>query len=59
MVSEVPFGSDGDFSHEKMQDIIKAKLSNDLGNLAYRTLSFAYKHCAATVPTPGPLNADD
>ena len=59
MVSEVPFGSDGDFSHEKMQDIINAKLSNDLGNLAYRTLSFAYKHCAATVPTPGPLNADD
>lgn len=52
MMNEVPFGSDGDFSHSKMTDCINAKLSNDLGNLAYRTLSFAYKHCDGAVPVP-------
>jgi len=60
MVNEVPFGSDGDFSHAKMADCINAKLSNDLGNLAYRTLSFAHKHCDGLVPTPAALtDADD
>ena len=59
MVSEVPFGSDGDFSHAKMADCINAKLSNDLGNLAYRTLSFTYKHCDGAVPIAGALTAED
>lgn len=59
MINEVPFGSDGDFSPARVTDCINAKLSNDLGNLAYRTLSFAYKHCGGATPTPGPLNSDD
>ena len=59
MINEVPFGSDGDFSHSKMADCINAKLSNDLGNLAYRTLSFAYKNCDGAIPTPGELTPDD
>jgi len=59
MINEVPFGSDGDFSHAKMADCINAKLSNDLGNLAYRTLSFAYKHCDGAIPEPGELTAAD
>ena len=59
MINEVPFGSDGDFSPSRVTDCINAKLSNDLGNLAYRTLSFAYKHCDKATPTPTDLNADD
>lgn len=59
MVNEVAFGSDGDFSNSKMVDCINAKLSNDLGNLAYRTLSFAYKHCDKHIPSPGKLVAED
>ena len=59
MINEVPFGADGDFSHAKMSDCINAKLSNDLGNLAYRSLSFAYKHCGKAVPEPGELTDDD
>lgn len=43
LINEVSFGSDGDFSHAKLADCINAKLSNDLGNLAYRTLSFTCK----------------
>ena len=59
LLNEVAFGSDGDFSHSKMVDCINAKLSNDLGNLAYRTLSFAYKHCDAKLPVPAGLLPDD
>jgi len=59
MINEVAFGSDGDYSDVKMVDCINAKLSNDLGNLAYRTLSFAYKHCQKVVPQPAALTADD
>ena len=60
MINEVPFGSDGDFSDTRMSDCINAKLSNDLGNLAYRTLSFAYKHCDGATPVPQPtLDAAD
>lgn len=59
MLNEVPFGSDGDFSDAKMADCINAKLSNDLGNLAYRTLSFAHKQCDKAVPQPSELNDDD
>lgn len=59
MINEVAFGSDGDYSDAKMVDCINAKLSNDLGNLAYRTLSFAYKHCGKVAPTPAELTDDD
>jgi methionyl-tRNA synthetase len=59
MVNEVSFGSDGDFSHAKLADCINAKLSNDLGNLAYRTLSFTFKHCDGAIPTRGTLQVRD
>ena len=59
MVHEVSFGGDGDFSHTKMADCLNAKLANELGNLAYRTLSFSHKHCDAATPTPAALTADD
>lgn len=59
MVNEVSFGGDGDFSHTAMVNCINAKLSNDLGNLAYRTLAFAYKHCEQTVPEPAVLQPAD
>uniref|UniRef100_A0A7S3AI82 WHEP-TRS domain-containing protein n=1 Tax=Haptolina ericina TaxID=156174 RepID=A0A7S3AI82_9EUKA len=42
-----------------MIDCINAKLSNDLGNLAYRTLSFAYKHCDQLTPQPKDLLPED
>jgi methionyl-tRNA synthetase len=45
MLREVPFGSDGDFSHDQAVNRINADLSNGLGNLVQRTLSFIYKNC--------------
>lgn len=59
MINEVAFGGDGDFSDRKLVECVNSKLANDLGNLAYRTLSFAYKNCDAQVPTPGELTDAD
>lgn len=59
MINEVSFGSDGDYSDDKMIDCVNALLSNDLGNLAYRTLSFAYKHSGKAIPSPGDFHEDD
>ena len=60
LLREVPFGSDGDFSHKAIVHRANGDLANDLGNLAQRSLSMIAKNCGAAVPQPGPLTeADD
>jgi methionyl-tRNA synthetase len=56
---EVPFGQDGNYSHEAMVNRINADLANDLGNLAQRSLSMIARNCDGRVPTPGPLSPED
>ncbi|HMB11432.1 methionine--tRNA ligase [Saliniramus sp.] len=56
---EVPFGQDGNYSHEAIVNRINADLANDLGNLAQRSLSMIAKHCAAAVPEPGAFSEAD
>lgn len=56
---EVPFGQDGNYSHEAIVNRINADLANDLGNLAQRSLSMIAKHCGAAIPEPGALAEAD
>ncbi|RYE83287.1 MAG: methionine--tRNA ligase [Hyphomicrobiales bacterium] len=56
---EVPFGQDGNYSHEAIVNRTNSELANDLGNLAQRSLSMINKHCEAKVPVPGAFTAED
>jgi methionyl-tRNA synthetase len=50
---EVPFGQDGNYSHEAIVNRTNADLANDLGNLAQRSLSMIAKNCGGRVPARG------
>jgi methionyl-tRNA synthetase len=56
---EVPFGQDGNYSHEAIVNRINADLANDLGNLAQRSLSMIAKNCGGAVPEPGAFTQAD
>lgn len=51
LMSEVNFGSDGDFSHDRMIQKVNTNLANELGNLCQRTLSLVFKNCEEAIPT--------
>ncbi len=59
LMREVPFGRDGDFSHQAMISRMNADLANAYGNLAQRVLSMIHKNCARQVPQPGAWTAAD
>src|SRR5471032_3182631 len=56
---EVPFGQDGNYSHEAIVNRINADLANDLGNLAQRSLSMVVKAFGGKLPEPGEFSAED
>ena len=53
LLREVPFGNDGNISHDTMVERIDSDLANGLGNLAQRVLSMIAKNCGGSVPEPG------
>jgi methionyl-tRNA synthetase len=59
LLREVPFGQDGNYSHEAIVNRTNADLANDLGNLAQRSLSMIAKNCGGVVPQKGELQAAD
>jgi len=56
---EVPFGQDGNYSHEAIVARINADLANGIGNLAQRSLSMIAKNCGGVVPAQGLFNDTD
>jgi methionyl-tRNA synthetase len=59
MMRELPFGSDGDFSHRAIVGRLNGDLANDFGNLAQRVLSMINRNCEAAVPEPSALAEAD
>ena len=59
LLREVPFGQDGNYSHEAIVTRINADLANDLGNLAQRSLTMVARQFGGLLPTPGAFIAND
>ena len=59
LLRELPFGSDGDFSHRAVVGRLNGDLANDFGNLAQRVLVMINRDCDAQVPDPGALSTAD
>ena len=57
LLRELPFGSDGDFSHRAVVGRLNGDLANDFGNLAQRVLVMINRNCDAVVPEAGGLTA--
>ena len=53
---EVPFGQDGNYSHEAIVNRINADLANGLGNLAQRALPMVARQFGGVLPEPGVHN---
>jgi methionyl-tRNA synthetase len=56
---EVPFGQDGNYSHEAIVNRINADLANNFGNLAQRSLSMVAKAFGGVLPEPGEFAESD
>lgn len=52
LLSEFPFGADGDFSIRRLEERYNSDLANDLGNLLHRFLPVVVKSCQGKVPDP-------
>jgi methionyl-tRNA synthetase len=59
LLREIPFGQDGNYSHEAIVQRINADLANDLGNLAQRSLSMIAKQFDGKLPAPGAFSDSD
>lgn len=59
LMSEVPFGNDGDYSETSMIYKCNANLANELGNLAHRVCTLVFKNCEQAIPVPGSFTEED
>jgi methionyl-tRNA synthetase len=59
LLREIPFGQDGNYSHETIVTRINADLANDLGNLAQRSLTMIARQLGGTLPQPGAFSDND
>ncbi len=55
----MPFGQDGNYSHEAIVNRINADLANYLGNLAQRSLTMVARNLGGVLPKPGAFTQAD
>jgi methionyl-tRNA synthetase len=53
LVKEIPYGADGDFSWERLEERYNADLANNLGNLASRVTAMADRYRGGTLAPAG------
>jgi methionyl-tRNA synthetase len=54
LLRDVPFGQDGNFSHDALLTRYNSDLANGLGNLASRTLAMISRYCEGLIPPAHP-----
>jgi methionyl-tRNA synthetase len=59
LVTEFPFGTDGDINLDTFVARYNAELANDLGNLLNRTVSMINRYRGGLVPEPGAVESVD
>lgn len=59
LLRQVPFGNDGDFSHQAMVHRLNGDLANGLGNLCQRVMSMIFRNCDGKIPDSHLLNETD
>ncbi|MGB3501043.1 MAG: methionine--tRNA ligase [Mesorhizobium sp.] len=59
LLREIPFGQDGNYSHEAIVNRTNADLANGIGNLAQRSLSMIAKNCGGVVPSNAQIGDED
>ncbi len=57
ILSEFPFGTDGDFSIRRLEEAFNSDLANDFGNLIHRSVSMMFKYYDGLIPTPSGKDA--
>jgi methionyl-tRNA synthetase len=59
LLTDFPFGTDGDFNLDSLVARYNSELANDLGNLLNRSVSMINRYFGGTIPSPGPEQAID
>lgn len=59
LLREIPFGSDGEYTNEKLLSRINSDLANDLGNLVSRTTAMIGQYFGGVLPKRGKAEGVD
>lgn len=59
LLREIPFGSDGEYTNERLLNRVNADLANDLGNLVSRTQAMIGQYFGGNLPARGKEEGTD